>query len=190
MSTSTCAHMSSSSSGIISSSRRRRRRGRSRSNCITNIYIKNMIIPLSSLSPPKKQYISDIQEWWTTLRNERPLISLVFNWNHFEMRFLNLRLNFYLLRAFFLILVVFVLFLLSLRFSQISPLAFFRWFTATSDRNDESCNRIPSNSLPSIVVVYRTTFFDQVNSSISNIIHFIASYLFTPSLNVNVFYLT
>ena len=36
---------------------------------------------------------------------------------------------------FFLILVVFVLFLLSLRFSQISPLAFFRWYTATSDRN-------------------------------------------------------
>ena len=46
---------------------------------------------------------------------------------------------------FVLILVVFVLFLLSLRFGQISPLAFFRWFTATSDRNDESCNRIPSN---------------------------------------------
>ena len=48
---------------------------------------------------------------------------------------------FYLLRTFFLISVVFVLFLLSLRFGQISPLAFFRWFTATSDRNDESCIR-------------------------------------------------
>ena len=36
---------------------------------------------------------------------------------------------------FILILVVFVLFLLSLRFGQISPLAFFRWFTATSNRN-------------------------------------------------------
>ena len=35
---------------------------------------------------------------------------------------------------FVLLLVVFVLFLLSLRFSQISPLAFFRWFTVTSDR--------------------------------------------------------
>ena len=46
---------------------------------------------------------------------------------------------------FVLILVVFGLFLLSLRFGQISPLAFFRWFTTTSDRNDESCNRIPSN---------------------------------------------
>ena len=33
----------------------------------------------------------------------------------------------------------------SLNFGQISPLAFFRWFTVTSDRNDESCNRIPSN---------------------------------------------
>ena len=42
---------------------------------------------------------------------------------------------------FVLILVVFVLFLLSLRFGQISSLAFFRWFTATSDRNAESCNR-------------------------------------------------
>ena len=35
--------------------------------------------------------------------------------------------------------------LLSLRFGQISPLAFFRLFTATSDRNAEFCNRIPSN---------------------------------------------
>ena len=60
---------------------------------------------------------------------------LVFNWNHFEIRFLNLRSNFYLLQTFFLMLVVFV-FLLSLRFGQISPLAFFRWFTATSDRNN------------------------------------------------------
>ena len=50
----------------------------------------------------------------------------VLNWNHFEMTFLNLRINFYLLRTFFFILVVFVLFLLSLRFGQISPLAFFR----------------------------------------------------------------
>ena len=41
--------------------------------------------------------------------------------------------------------VFFVLFLLSLRFGQISPLAFFRWFTTTSDRNAESCNRIPNN---------------------------------------------
>ena len=46
---------------------------------------------------------------------------------------------------FVLILVVFELFPLSLRFGQISPLVFFRWFTATSDGNAESCNRIPSN---------------------------------------------
>ena len=52
-----------------------------------------------------------------------------------------MRINFYLLRTFFLILVVFVLLLLSLRFGQISPLAFFRWFTATSDRNAEWCDR-------------------------------------------------
>ena len=48
---------------------------------------------------------------------------VVFNWNHFEMRILNLRIYFYLLRSLFffvLILVVFVLFLLSLRFGQIS----------------------------------------------------------------------
>ena len=59
-------------------------------------------------------------------------------------------LIFYLLRTFCPHLgSFFVLFLLSLRFGQISPLAFFRWFTATSDRNAESCNRIPSNcSLP------------------------------------------
>ena len=63
------------------------------------------------------------------------------------MGLFNLRVNFYSLRTFVLILDFFfcVLFLLSLRFGQISPLAFFRWFTATSDRNDESCNRIPSN---------------------------------------------
>ena len=50
----------------------------------------------------------------------------------------------FLLRTFVLILVVFFLFF-SLRFSQISPLAFFRWLTVTSDRNAESCNCIPSN---------------------------------------------
>ena len=33
----------------------------------------------------------------------------------------------------------------TLRFGQISPLVFFRWLTATSDWNAESCNRIPSN---------------------------------------------
>ena len=71
---------------------------------------------------------------------------IVFNWNHFEMRLLNLRIDFYLLRTFVLNLVDFffffffffgVLFLLSLRFGQISPLAFFRWFTTTSDRSDD-----------------------------------------------------
>ena len=44
-----------------------------------------------------------------------------------------------------ILVVYFGLFLLSLRFGQISPVAFFRRFTATSDRNVESCNRIPSN---------------------------------------------
>ena len=59
---------------------------------------------------------------------------------------------------FVLILVVFVLFLLSLCFGQISPLAFFRWLTAISDRNTEFCNRIPRNYCLPIVVVYRTFF--------------------------------
>ena len=57
-------------------------------------------------------------------------VIFLFNWNHFEMRLLNLRINFFIYCGlFFLILVVFcffLLFLLSLRFGQISPRAFFR----------------------------------------------------------------
>ena len=69
------------------------------------------------------------------------LIGIILRWG-----FLIWELIFLFVADFFvLILVVFVLFLLSLRFGQISPLAFFRWFTTTSDRNAESCNRIPSN---------------------------------------------
>ena len=68
------------------------------------------------------------------------LIGIILRWD-----FLIWELIFIYCRLFVLILVVFVLFLLSLRFGQISPLAFFRWFTATSDRNAEFCNRIPSN---------------------------------------------
>ena len=49
---------------------------------------------------------------------------IVFNWIHFEMRLLNLRINFYLLQTFCRHLGSFVLFLLSLCFGQISPLAF------------------------------------------------------------------
>ena len=67
----------------------------------------------------------------------------VFIGNPFEMRLLNLRI------------IIFLLFF-SLRFGQISPLAFFRWLTLTSDRNAESCNRIPSNCLSHHI-------FDQVN---------------------------
>ena len=61
-------------------------------------------------------------------------------------------LIFYLLRTFCPHLGSFCVVSSSLRFGQISPLTFFRWLTATSDRNAESCN--PSNY---IVVVYRTT---------------------------------
>ena len=69
------------------------------------------------------------------------LIGIILRWG-----FLNWELIFIYCGLFVLILVVFfMLFLLSLRFGQISSLAFFRWFTATSDRNAESCNRIPCN---------------------------------------------
>ena len=77
--------------------------------------------------------------------------------------------SFFYCRLFVLILVGFFFFVVvvvffSLRFGQISPLAFFfRWLTATSDRNAEFINHITALLLPSIVVVYRTTFFHQVN---------------------------
>ena len=70
------------------------------------------------------------------------------------MRLLNLRINFkkiYLLRPFCPHLGRFFFLL---RFGQISPLAFFRWLTATSNRNAESCNRIPSNyCLPQLLSI-------------------------------------
>ena len=71
------------------------------------------------------------------------LIGIILRWGFliWELIFIHCWLFFLILVGFF-----FVLFLFSLRFGQISPLAFFRWFTATSDRNAESCNRIPSNN--------------------------------------------
>ena len=103
-----------------------------------------------------KSKVEESREWRSSLSPIPRCSSLVssnyfytividFNWNHFEMRLLNLKINFYSLRTFCPHLgSFFVLVLLSLRFGQILPLAFFRWFTTTSDRNDESCNRIPS----------------------------------------------
>ena len=72
---------------------------------------------------------------------------IVFNWKHFEMRLLNLRINFFffLLQTFCSHLGSFCVVSSSLRFGQISPLAFFRRLTVTSDRYAESCNRIPRN---------------------------------------------
>ena len=74
---------------------------------------------------------------------------IVLNWNHFWDEALNLRINFYL---FIYLLRTFPphlgSFLCCFFFHYVSakfPLVFFRWFTATSDRNAESCNRIPSN---------------------------------------------
>ena len=74
----------------------------------------------------------------------------IFNHNHlFAQSYINLsnlRINFfYLLWTFCPYLGSFCVVSSSLHFVQISPLAFFRWLTATSDRNAESCNRIPSN---------------------------------------------
>ena len=80
---------------------------------------------------------------WTFVRNG--FVTIVFNWKHLRWGFLIWELIFIYCGLFVLILVVFVLFLLSLRFGQSSPLAFFRWFTVTSDKNAGSCNRIPSN---------------------------------------------
>ena len=77
---------------------------------------------------------------WSTSLMSLSLIGIILRWG-----FLIWELIFIYCGLFVLILVVFVLFLLSLRFGQISPLAFCRWFTATSDRNAESCNRIHSN---------------------------------------------
>ena len=63
------------------------------------------------------------------LRHSLSIYICVFNWNHFEMRLLNLRINFfYLLRTFYPHLGSFCVVFLSLRFGQISPLAFFRLF--------------------------------------------------------------
>ena len=85
-------------------------------------------------------YLSNYKYYLISI-NYLSLIGIILRWG-----FLIWELIFYLLRTFCLHLGnFFVLFLLSLRFGQISPLAFFRWFTATSDRNAESCNRIPSN---------------------------------------------
>ena len=66
------------------------------------------------------------------------LLEIILNLRNFENSF------YFYCGLFVLILVVFLLFF-SLRFGQISPLAFFRWLTATSDRNAKSYNGIPSN---------------------------------------------
>ena len=54
---------------------------------------------------------------WHKVKFFKRSLIVVFNWNHFEMRLLNLRIDFFIYCGLFvLILVVFVLFLLSLRF--------------------------------------------------------------------------
>ena len=77
------------------------------------------------------------------------LYSKAIGWQKLKSNLLNssftLRINFYLLQTFCPHLGSFCVVSSLLCFGQISPMAFFRWFTATSDRNAESCNRIPSN---------------------------------------------
>ena len=90
------------------------------------------------------------------------LIIIVFNWNHFEMRLLNLRINFYLLRTFcphLGSLFFWGFFFLCCFFFHYVSAKFHLWpssgdFSATSDWNDESCNRIPSNyCLPQLLSI-------------------------------------
>ena len=67
--------------------------------CTTSLYCENTL-----LSIKVKELVAA-----SLLFSERPII--VFNWNHFEMRFLNLRINFFIYcKLFVLILVVFCCF--------------------------------------------------------------------------------
>ena len=99
------------------------KRTRMSETCHTIIYMYRMTM-MRIIKKSKTKYLT-----WNSLYLS--LIGIIF-----EMRLLNMRINFYLLQTFCPYLgIFFVLFLLSLCFGQISPLAFFRWFTATSDRN-------------------------------------------------------
>ena len=96
--------------------------------------VKPMYIMLFSEKQSSKVHLN----WYITLVIEEEELLLI------------IKLE-YLLRTFcphldsLLFIYLFCVVSSSLRFGQISPLAFFRWLTATSDRNAESCNRIPSN---------------------------------------------
>ena len=74
---------------------------------------------------------------------------IVFNWNYFEMRLLNLRINFFICcELFLLILLDFVLFLLYYVSAK------FHLWPSSSDRNTEFCNRIHSNyCLPELLSI-------------------------------------
>ena len=97
---------------------------------------------------PRSTELQDGSHYHQMLFSVIPRRDCLFNWNHFEMRLLNPRIILFIYCGLFvLILVGFFLCVVSssIRFGQISPLAFFGWLIATSDRNVESCNRIPSN---------------------------------------------
>ena len=85
-----------------------------------------MIVQINNPPPTEEKSFANLNGG--RIFSKFDLSEAVFNWNHFEMRLLNLRINLTFIiycGLFVLILVVFVLFLLSLRFGQISPLAFF-----------------------------------------------------------------
>ena len=53
---------------------------------------KHVLLGQFSTDPLEKEF--------TKFRQGSPILFIVYNWNHFEMRLLNLRINFYLLRTF------------------------------------------------------------------------------------------
>ena len=84
----------------------------------------------------------------------------------------------------------------SLRFGQISPLAFFRWLTTTSDRNAESCNCIPINSqikkphLKMIPIKDKNETLELfINNSESDFLNKYFSYFLEENILIVMFYL-
>ena len=70
---------------------------------------------------------------------------IVFSWNHFEIRLLDVRINFYLLRTFCPHLGSFCVVSSFTTFRPNFTSVLLQVISHTSDRNAESCNRIPSN---------------------------------------------
>ena len=96
---------------------------------------------------------------------------IVFNSNRFEMRLLNLRINFFIYSGLFVLILVVCLFFFFFFFLCVYCFFFYYvsakfhlWpssgdFTMTSDRNDESCNCIPSNYCLPLLLSITPHFF-------------------------------